>query len=621
MKIHKWMKVFSAMAASAALLAACGGGGSDPLPAGGTGSGPVTGNSNGVLGTKIVSYNGTDSALTVQGAPIGFFTYADTGGMAKTTSVAVSGNVYSVDGTLTAPGGFGGIAATLGVPAASANMTGATKLSIQLASTGTSKVLKVRIKKNGAHDSGCLPTADVTVTSTLLTYNLDLTEANFPLPSFCANAADPAPSASNPLLTGALTDVNQIQIEDNAFPSAGTTNVGIRVGEVGVVGLSGNPTVPPTTPTVTVTVGPNAVVSFADSNAATSVQGAVIQQSKYSGDETLPTTTLAITSFTSAGGRLSIVGNGGAGGYSGVGANLQLAPASATVTWATGGTISFSIASIHASDMKVMLNGGSLGDGGACYPTHDLSADGLSTTAKTLTLALDIATFPVPSGCANLTQTQAVLLADALGSLRQIQVEDNNKSAPVNFSIGEISRIAGTTNSAVFTTLRDASATSYAVSAPNYNSTQIVNGTYGSIVDNSGVITFNGAVGDRNLQVFLGGSSANIASSSTTMRIVGMTTNAKRVAFALVAAAGSGAPSCQVMYEVIVAAGTTQYDIDLSTPSTNTYGQTLCTTQADITAVRGAVGDVVIRAFGNADQGSFEITSDISFTIDKIEAN
>lgn len=612
MRTHKWMKVFSAMAASAAMLAACGGGGSDPLP---PAPPPVA--------AAPPAPTGTTFTTTYTVSPDTFGQYFDSlyGGQTLTSKgVGTNPTVFSADtGTkgIQLYVGDGSIK-DLGFGASvSGKFLRITKLS--------SNAEEVRIVVNYKNLNGvagnnysynsCTPIFLVGgVSTTPKDFVIDLTK-----PATTQERSDRSMSCNGtiPATADALKYVDSLvlQIFKDGPSTLGLSTIDTSVGGGTTV------TTPPTTPTVTVTVGPNAVVSFADGNAATSVQGAVIQQSKYSGDQTLPTTTLAITSFTSAGGRLSIVGNGGAGGYSGVGANLQLAPANATVTWAAGGTISFSIASINASDMKVMLNGGSLGDGGACYPTHDLSADGLSTTAKTLTLALDIATFPVPSGCANLTQTQAVLLADALGSLRQIQVEDNNKSAPVNFSIGEISRIAGTTNSAVFTTLRDASATSYAVSAPNYNSTQIVNGTYGSIVDNSGVITFNGAVGDRNLQVFLGGSSANIASSSTTMRIVGMTTNAKRVAFALVAAAGSGAPSCQVMYEVIVAAGTTQYDIDLSTPSTNTYGQTLCTTQADITAVRGAVGDVVIRAFGNADQGSFEITSDVSFTIDKIEAN
>jgi hypothetical protein len=179
-----------------------------------------------------------------------------------------------------------------------------------------------------------------------------------------------------------------------------------------------------------------------------------------------------------------------------------------------------------------------------------------------------------------------------------------------------------------FTDLRDVSNTSVIQSAANYGFKTITNGdaaaspavpAYGSVAGTAAVPTFNGAVGDRNIQAFLGGSAVDLG-TATTIRVVGLTTTAKRVAIALVKKTPVTA-ACQVMYEFPVVAGTTQYDLPLASPTTNSYGQTLCTAAADIAAVKADVGDVVLRAFGNGDQGTFAITTDINLTIDKIQKN
>jgi Carbohydrate binding domain (family 11) len=582
MKIHKWMKVFSAVAASAALLAACGGGGSDPLPAGGgnnggTGGGSTSGGA--VLGTKVVTYNG--SALTsVQGGALGNFRYAGDGGnnndrSTTVTNAAVTANVFSIDGSMVpdATNTYGGIAATLGIAPANANWTGSTKLSIQLAGTGNTQSLNIRIGKVGAQTNGCLPTYVQAVTSALTTYNINLDEATFKLPSFCP----PAGTASNPLLTGALTNVDQIQVEDNSYANSSTRTVGIRVGEIGVVGLTGTPTVPPTTPTVTVTVGPNAVISFADGNTATSVQGGTVSQSAYSGNNngSAVTTPAAITSFTSTGGRLRIAGTNGISDFSGVGANLQL-PATAN-NWSTGGTVSFFISSAASnSNFKFLLNGGTMGKDG-CFPTAAVSPSAAGTT---ITLALNTATFIVPNYCGTVTGevtaiNQDARLADALASMKQVQVEDNNTGGgTVNFTIGEISRVAP-----------GAPAYSTLYTLGTYSTAEYLNASYGSAGTVAGVVTagttvFNVpvvaaagsvAAGSQGIQTYIGdGTVKNL--TGTKIKLVGIAAS-KATSLGIELKKQGG--TCNPLYIVTISSTATDVEIDLATQTTSrqNYGQ------------------------------------------------
>jgi hypothetical protein len=105
--------------------------------------------------------------------------------------------------------------------------SGATKVQFSLASTGTNKTLKFKIKALGSTPNGCVPAASVTVTATQTNYELALTDANFKLPDFCAGA-----TVTNPALAGTLANIGAIEVSDEALPATGSATVGIHVGSI-----------------------------------------------------------------------------------------------------------------------------------------------------------------------------------------------------------------------------------------------------------------------------------------------------------------------------------------------------------------------------------------------------
>jgi hypothetical protein len=373
-------------------------------------------------------------------------------------------------------------------------------------------------------------------------------------------------------------------------------------------------TTPPTTPTVTVTVGPNAVVSFAPGNTAASAQGGTITQSAYTGYNNTSiavTTTATISSITSTSGTLAIAGTTGIGDYSGVGVNLQL-PTTAN-NWSTGGTVSFFISSNHTANVKFLLSGGTLG-GGGCYPTAQLS--GLTTAGSTVTLVLDATTFTVPTYCAKTPAEttagaidQTNRLAVALASMTQVQVEDNNVGGgAVNFTIGEISRIAGATaTAAVFTDLYTANSGTYAQSF----------GTNGQITGTgSAPVTFTPVSGDSGARAFVGiGTITSRVTATTTLRISGLSasnTTSVRVAIQHNSYAYN---NCYIAYDVAGISGTSgTYDVDLSKPplsaATVGCGGTLPTAALVFSEVKG----IIVIANNTA-------ASPTNLTIDKVQVN
>jgi hypothetical protein len=185
---------------------------------------PVTTPVGGPL--TIASYNGT--SRTNQGNILGSYSYASqTLGSVSSPLIQIFGaDVFGVDGTFTAPLSWGGAAAVINVTPA--DYSAKTKLVIQLASEGTNKLLTVMIKKLGAANDGCLPIADVMATSTLTTYTLDLTDVVFHLPADCTA------TITNPILSGALTNMSEIHIKDAVVPTSGTSTIAIRVGTIAV---------------------------------------------------------------------------------------------------------------------------------------------------------------------------------------------------------------------------------------------------------------------------------------------------------------------------------------------------------------------------------------------------
>jgi hypothetical protein len=147
-------------------------------------------------------------------------------------------DVITVTGTMDGSkiGTFSGIAGTVNVKATSSNLTGKKNLFIELAAGGDTKELQIHIKKNGALDNGCLPTAIVSVaanglSSKLSKYGIELSSARFSLPGFC-----PSATATNPDIDATLTDVSQIQVEDKTLPAAtATKNISITIGDIGAL--------------------------------------------------------------------------------------------------------------------------------------------------------------------------------------------------------------------------------------------------------------------------------------------------------------------------------------------------------------------------------------------------
>ncbi len=590
MNYLKWLKSIVGMLTAASLLVACGGGASDTLP---VIQAPIGGNAGDVSGIVVVSYNGT-SLTTNEGASLTHFTYSDAGGQAQTTSVAVSGGLYTLNGNLGGAGAFGGIALVLDMPANSKNWTGATQLSIQLASAGTGQDLKVRIKRAGAADDGCLPSYTVTgLTANTQTFNIDLTATNFPLPSFCSSTA-------NPQFAGAISDIVQIQVEDNTYTSI-SRPVTIRVGKIGISGLvqSAPPPPPPVNGALTCSssLGSNPVASFSAGNTTTTSQGALIDASNYSEDNNG-----SFTGFESLNGCLSVRGNGGTGGFSGLGANVQLAPAGATVSWASGGTMSFPIASTNTANLKVVLSGGTSASlNGGCFPMAVIA--GVSSNITTQSFSLNTATFQLPGYCTlAVGETQDSLLADALANLRQIQIEDNNVGAPVNMSFGTISRQAPAP--ATFTTLADISNVTFAQS-PNdsFNDFPTITG------DNSLATVFTATETRTKIILYTGAGGVSI-SSATTLRLLSVAASHATTAYVTLGKQPGG--SCTITYIFAVTPTVANVDVSLGTLSGTagaSVGQTDCTLQTDVDAIKASVGDVQIRAFG-AGTGPATVTLD-----------
>jgi hypothetical protein len=228
-------KMFSLAALFAAVaVSGCGGSGSSdaltPPPP------PAT--FKPVEGTKIVTYTAGNIAKTVQGGGLATYKYAEKGGTLVTgpqTSILPSfpySGIFAIDGAYgVGLGSFAGIAGTIGIATSDSDLSGKSKLSIQLASTGASK--KIRIKLGtataAAAGRGCLPTTVVNVTDQMATYSIDLTAANFPLAACGLGRV----LALEPDFDIAISKIAVMEIEDNSNLEG--KPIGIRVGEIGVV--------------------------------------------------------------------------------------------------------------------------------------------------------------------------------------------------------------------------------------------------------------------------------------------------------------------------------------------------------------------------------------------------
>jgi hypothetical protein len=230
-------KMFGLAALFAAVaVSGCGGSGSsDALPP--PPPPPPPARFEPVQGTKIVTYTAGDTTKTAQGAALGAYKYAQNGDGLVTdpkTSILASApysGIFAVDSAYSAGvGSFAGVAGTVGIAPADKNWTGKTILSIQLASTGASQKLRIKLgtASAAAAGNGCLPTTVVDVKPEMATYNIDLKASNFPMAE-CKHAPDPA---IEPVFDLAILNLAVMEIEDNSHLDGKI--IGIRVGEVGL---------------------------------------------------------------------------------------------------------------------------------------------------------------------------------------------------------------------------------------------------------------------------------------------------------------------------------------------------------------------------------------------------
>jgi len=372
------------------LLAACGGGGTPvpgPAPAPAP-SVPVT-----INGQVVASFTAADGS-TDQGRTASAFAYAEKGGDLPALPVlGVGGNILTVTSSFGNTGGstFGGVGIDIPLRDADRNQvqSGATKVQFSLASTGTNKTLKLKIKAAGSTPNGCVPAASVTVTATQTNYELALTEANFKLPDFCAGA-----TATNPALAGTLANIGAIEVSDEAFPATGSATVGIHVGSIA---FAPKPATPATS-AVSIT-GP---FSFEYGTGAT---GNALAESD--------------SAYTLTGNRTSATESWAA--------TVAVLPLTATSDVSGWPALSLNLASTSNSQVVVMLQSADAVDDG-CFPSYVVT--GLSGTAATRVIpfsSFSLANNPDAScAAASATRPDTAL---ALTRLKQFQIRELKGSA------------------------------------------------------------------------------------------------------------------------------------------------------------------------------------------------
>lgn len=371
------------------LLAACGGSsdGGAPAPAPAPAV-PVT-----INGHVVASFTAADGS-TDQGRMATAFTYAEQAGDTPSTPVlGVSDNILNVTSSFsnTAGSTFGGVGIEIPLRDADRNQVqaGATSVQFSLASTGTNRTLKFKIKAVGSQANGCVPAASVTVTPTQTNYELALTEANFPLPAFCGG-----PTATNPALAGTLANVAAIEVSDEAFPTTGTATVGMHVGRIAFAPVPATPA----TSAISIT-GPFAF------QFGTGASGAALADSD--------------AAYTLTGNRTAATES-----WAATVAVLPLTTVSDVSGWPA---LSINLASTGNTELVIMLQSDDAVDDG-CFPSYVVT--GLSATAATRVIpfsSFSLANHPDPA-CATPSATRPDT-ALALTQLKQFQLRDIKGSA------------------------------------------------------------------------------------------------------------------------------------------------------------------------------------------------
>jgi hypothetical protein len=374
------------------LLAACGGGGT-PVPGPAPAPAPAPSVPVTINGQVVASFTAADGS-TDQGRTASAFAYAEKAGDLPSLPVlGVSGNILNVTSSFSNAGGstFGGVGIDIPLRDADRNQvqSGATKVQFSLASTGTNKTLKFKIKALGSTPNGCVPAASVTVTATQTNYELALTDANFKLPDFCAGA-----TVTNPALAGTLANIGAIEVSDEALPATGSATVGIHVGSIA---FAPKPATPATS-AVSIT-GP---FSFEYGTGAT---GNALAESS--------------SAYTLTGNRTAATESWAA--------TVAVLPLTATSDVSGWPALSINLASTSNTQVVLMLQSADAVDDG-CFPSYVVT--GLSGTAATRVIpfsSFSLANNPdATCAAASATRPDTAL---ALTKLKQFQIRELKGSA------------------------------------------------------------------------------------------------------------------------------------------------------------------------------------------------
>ena len=171
-----------------------------------------------------------DAADTAEGGAVASYAYAATAADQTAGSVTYAGGAETFSAALAAAQAYAGAALRLYAPgnttagtAAPLDASAFMHLRIHLAST-TDGTLTLKLQPSPVAPDGCVPTAQAVVSATLSEFVIDLDDASFALPSYCA----PSPTTLHQMLTG-------LYAVDVINDAAGTGTHDVVVGSVSLV--------------------------------------------------------------------------------------------------------------------------------------------------------------------------------------------------------------------------------------------------------------------------------------------------------------------------------------------------------------------------------------------------
>jgi hypothetical protein len=134
----------------------------------------------------------SDAGNTAEGGSVISYAYAATGSDQTAGTVSYAAGAESFSATLASAQGYAGAALRMYAPgnaaggtATPADASGFSQLRVHLAST-TDGTLTIKLQPSPIAADGCVPTAQAIVSATLSEFVIDLNDATFAVPSYCA---------------------------------------------------------------------------------------------------------------------------------------------------------------------------------------------------------------------------------------------------------------------------------------------------------------------------------------------------------------------------------------------------------------------------------------------------